>query len=158
MPLHSELQMKANASSDFPSMTPFKRLGGKAIVLEKVRAYCAERKGYSDVLVLCDQLPTQETGSRFENEPKKTADDGFVYLLKSGKHHKIGRSVSAGQRERQLAIQLPERAGMIHSIRTDDPVGIEAYWHKRFESKRKNGEWFELNSSDISAFRRRKFM
>jgi len=77
--------------------------------------------------------------------------------LKSGRYYKIGKSNGAGRRERELAIQLPE-ASTIHVITTDDPAGIEAYWHRRFEARRKNGEWFELNSADLRAFKRRKFM
>jgi len=54
---------------------------------------------------------------------------------------------------------MPEKVAMIHVITTDDPTGIEAYWHKRFEAKRKNGEWFDLSREDVAAFkRRRKFM
>ena len=85
-------------------------------------------------------------------------ENGFVYLMKSGRFYKIGKSNAAGRREYELAIQLPEKLKTLHSIRTDDPSGIEEYWHKRFAAKRKNGEWFDLEARDVTAFRRRKFM
>lgn len=118
-----------------------------------VTRYC-EENGIEDVAAMCAEAAPKVA------KPKSGAlpEDGQVYLLKSGRFHKIGRSVHAGARERQLAIQPPEPAKVVHAIRTDDPVGIEAYWHQRFASRRKNGEWFDLASEDIAAFRRRKFM
>lgn len=79
--------------------------------------------------------------------------------MKSGRHYKIGRSNSTGRRAYELAVQLPEKLSLVHAIETDDPVGIERYWHERFATKRANGEWFALTKADVAAFRRRrKFM
>lgn len=100
----------------------------------------------------------KEASPRQEEPAEATPEYGFVYLLKSGRFYKIGKTNAVGRRERELAIQLPEKATVIHSIKTDDPTGIEEYWHKRFRDRRRNGEWFELEPSDIAAFRRRKFM
>ena len=156
-PVSAELQLKARNDESFPSDTPYRRFGSKKEFASKIVDYCNGRTGYDDVISLCEAI--SETQSVPSDDDKCPGDEiGFVYLIKSGRHYKIGRSVSVGQRERQLAIQLPQKADTIHSIRTDDPVGIEAYWHKRFESKRKNGEWFELDRADVSAFKRRKFM
>src|SRR5262249_9334532 len=103
-----------------------------------------------------DYVPPAREVAEERDAPR--AEIGFVYLIKSGRFYKIGRTSAAGRREREIALQLPEKATANHVIRTDDPVGIEAYWHKRFEARRKNGEWFELSVTDIAAFRRRKFM
>ncbi|MCH9002879.1 MAG: GIY-YIG nuclease family protein [Planctomycetes bacterium] len=83
---------------------------------------------------------------------------GFVYLMKFQQLYKIGRSNATGRRERELAIQFPDQTKMVHTIKIDGPVGIERYWHQRFESKRGNGEWFKLDRTDVAAFKQRKFM
>ncbi len=130
--------------------------------MKLVREFCEERREeFKDVL---DALPAEafqgeeSQDSAFEQLQEKNWVQGYVYLMKSGKYHKIGRSVSVERRHRDLAIQLPEELKVIHEIATDDPVGIEAYWHKRFKEQRLNGEWFNLGADDINAFKRRRYM
>jgi hypothetical protein len=72
-----------------------------------------------------------------------------------GKYYKIGHTGSVGRRQYEIALRLPEKLMLVHSLTTDDPAGIEACWHKRFEPKRANGEWFELSAQDVRAFKRR---
>ncbi len=53
---------------------------------------------------------------------------------------------------------MPYKTEEVHVISTDDPVGIEAYWHNRFREKRLEGEWFQLSAADVKAFQRRRVM
>lgn len=160
MPTSAELRLRARENVDgFPSHTVFGRLGSKAEVRHRLLAYCQGRPEYSDVeLVLRASADPPRRRSPDESDAHDSADFGFVYLIKSGRHFKIGRTNSSGRRERELAIQLPERAETVHVIETDDPIGIERYWHQRFAGYRKNGEWFDLPAADVKAFKRRKFM
>jgi hypothetical protein len=83
---------------------------------------------------------------------------GYVYLVKHGsrKEYKIGKTFNPLRREGEIALQLPEKLEPIHYIKTDDPSGIENYWHTRFAEKRKEGEWFALTAEDVRAFKRWK--
>jgi Meiotically up-regulated gene 113 len=83
---------------------------------------------------------------------------GYVYLLRSGRRYKIGKSGDPSRRFREVKLELPEETHQVHSIPTDDPSGIESYWHQRFKNKRvRNTEFFELDASDVQAFKRRKY-
>jgi len=160
LPATADLRLKARNDPTFPHDATFARMGTKLQLAQQVASFCRGRNGYDLVADLCDQY----VSSRLPNRPSDDSaqgDDvefGFVYLMKSGRFHKIGHSNAAGRREYELAIQLPEKLKTIHVIRTDDPTGIEAYWHNRFKDKRKNGEWFDLTAPDVAAFKRRKFM
>ncbi len=158
-PVHGKVRRRSKQDPMFPSHRVFDRLGGKQKLAGLIVEYCKSRSGLQDVLDICTRVTATESRSaKTDRESSKQEVVGFVYLIKFGRHHKIGKTNAVGRRERELAIQLPEKANTVHVIRTDDPTGIEAYWHKRFESKRENGEWFDLTSEDIKAFKRRKFM
>lgn len=156
IPVQGEVIMKRRKDASFPSEKSFRRFGNKTQILAKVAEYARARE-YSDVVLIYEATNTPETEDD-EDLKDEEIDFGFVYLIKSGRHFKIGRSNAFGRREREIALQLPEKANTIHVIKTDDPKGIEAYWHSRFADRRKNGEWFELSALDVKAFKRRRFM
>ena len=155
VPTSPQMRLKRRADSTFPNDKVFlARFGSRAEVLARVRKFCGERSEFTDVLEILGGTVQGTTSIRTRHE----VPIGFVYLTKFGRHFKIGRTNAVGRRERELAIQLPEKSKTVHVIETDDPEGIEGYWHRRFAAKRGNGEWFALDSADVAAFKRRRFM
>lgn len=152
MPSSAELRMYARVDAEFPSHNTFaNHFQDKVEMASKLRDYIAENPDQSDITPLLP--PPQE--ERIERPAK--ISEGFVYLIKSGAHYKIGRSDELERRVKEIRVALPDAATLVHSIRTDDPAGIEAYWHRRFADRRANGEWFKLTTSDVAAFKRRKY-
>ena len=152
VPVKGEFLRKSKADKSFPSQKVFYQ-EGKEDLLKRVVQYCEGHRGNEDVLALClDGLKKSTDVAEKQKAPKT----GVVYLMRSGRHYKIGRTVSVGSRERQLAIKIPVPPTTIHSIETDDPIGVESYWHRRFAEKRGEGEWFDLTADDIAAFKRGK--
>lgn len=156
-PTAAELRLVIRQLAGIPSHNTFSRFGGMRGLRERVILYSTER-GLSDVLSILQVASALPPVTDPAAPPEPSLEEGFVYLLKSGRYYKIGKANSISRRERELAIQLPERAEIVHRIRTDDPLGVENYWHRRFALKRLNGEWFDLKPEDVKIFRRRKFM
>lgn len=157
MPTEPERRMARREDPTFPSHGVFARFGTRRDQAIRLAAFCDDNPEYADVRAIIQ--PVVATPARPDSRASRPPEScGAVYLLRVGKHYKVGRTKEFGQRKRQLDIQLPEPATTVHVVRTDDPAGIEAYWHARFAARRLNGEWFALTADDVAAFKRRKFM
>jgi len=160
VPTVSDIRLCVSQGQAFPNWkTLMNQFGGKPQLVAKLREYCQARIECASVVALCDSYVPQGGAEPDEPTPGDT-QIGYVYLIKHGtrREYRIGCTKNVLRREGAIAIELPENIQPIHVITTDDPFGIEAYWHKRFAGKRKNGDWFELNAIDINVFKRRKFM
>jgi Meiotically up-regulated gene 113 len=156
-PVAGEFRIKSKQDPTFPSHGVFGNFGGKQKLASAVVNYCHTHGGLEEIIEICtDHIGNNETSSTVDANALTELMDGFVYLMKSGRYYKIGRTDAVGRRHSEIKTQMPEELTVIHHISTDDPSGIEAYWHKRFSAKRKNGEWFDLTRADINAFKRRK--
>jgi hypothetical protein len=155
-PTRTELRLRKKDNPAYPGEGVLQRYGQQGLA-EKVAAFVRDRPEDADVLAILEPLLARKPSAKAQ-APVKPVVFGHVYLMKSGKYHKIGRSNSAGRREYEVALQLPEPVKLMHTIKTDDPPGIEAYWHHRFRERRVRGEWFRLTADDITAFMRRSFM
>lgn len=138
-----------------PSCPDFKtierRLGGFSDLTTRIRQWAVDREGYADIAEILGASEPESGTTR------SSKTDGSVYLLQSGAFYKVGRSDDLERRVKEIRTALPDKAKLVHTIGTDDPSGIEAYWHRRFADRRANGEWFKLSAADIAAFRRRRF-
>lgn len=158
-PSIAEWKIYARSKLDFPHPTAIERhFRSKSERIRALKDYCEHHSGWSDVLDVCRPLMAPEPKTGDTKKPSKPIIKGHVYLMRSGRYYKIGKSKHVGGREYQIGLKLPTAVETLSSIATDDPEGIEAYWHKRFEGKRAEGEWFTLTSDDIKAFKLRKFM
>jgi hypothetical protein len=153
-PTYRDIVVKRQQDRGFPSPRVFRRLGPKGRLASRLVAYARTHPGHDDIAALCAPHLTEAVAP--DRRPKAVRF-GSVYLLKGpGRRYKIGRTNAFGRRTRELSIQLPFDTRKIHVIETDDPEGVERYWHQRFADKRINSEWFELAADDVAAFKRWK--
>lgn len=156
-PVTGELKMKSRTDPAFPNFKTFDRFGSKVERVAAVSEF-ARKQGYQDIVDICADIGAARTADADSNDESisDTTTVGYVYLLRHGsaKEFKIGRTNNPIRREGEIGIELPQQIQPIHVITTDDPSGVETYWHRRFANKRLKNEWFALSASDVRAFRR----
>jgi len=163
-PVRDEINMQARGKSGFPVwQTVKKRYGGMPQTAAALLEFSRKTENKS-LAKLCESRLERET-----LKPKRAAIQqrlargklGFVYLKYSPslRLYKIGKADNAEKRGAGISLLLPEDLVPKHEIKTDYPYILEKYWENRFRAKKKQGEWYDLNSSDIESFKqRREFM
>jgi len=151
-PTRSNLDVKHLSNPAFPdSSTFYKKLGLTENLAQTILEYVEKKQGHKDIIKICESVI-----EKYKNKSPATENitSGFVYLGKQHGDYKIGKAKDANRRREDITLLGSEPFELIHKIETDDMDGIESYWHKRFKSKNKRGEWFELTKTDIQAFKR----
>jgi hypothetical protein len=155
IPAAMDFRIFARTKPDFPNhKMVYRRFQSTANMLRRLAEWTKERADYADVFAIVE---THAAAGK-ANPNSKPSAEGYVYLIRWGAHYKIGRGEHLERRVKQVKTGLPDSGSLIHAIRTDDPPGIEAYWHRRFaDTRAENGEWFKLTAADVAAFKKRKF-
>jgi hypothetical protein len=158
-PTISDLKAARAGSPTIPSYEAYFRLGGQSYsrVPDLLLRFCKSDENYGDVAEILSKSTQSSSGSRPASGKPSARVKGYVYLAKHGQDYKIGRSNDVARRRREIALLLPQELEHVHVIETDDPEGIERYWHQRFSDRRIRGEWFRLDHDDVAAFKRRRY-
>ncbi|HUD56132.1 MAG TPA: GIY-YIG nuclease family protein [Terracidiphilus sp.] len=161
-----DLKRAKRKSFQLPSDNAIRRqIGEKAAVIRTLIEFCEGKDEYSQTLAVCEAADTVRREAPADSDPEVMREDlGYVYLIRAQGSYKIGCTRAPYRRAAEIANQSASGAELLHLISTDDPEGIESYWHGRFAEKRLNGvnkqsgKWFSLTASEVKAFKRRKFM
>ena len=104
-PVNADFIGRRNRDSKFPSPGSFRRFGNKKKMAEKISEY-AEQKGYNDIINMC--VPVIESSEKMKEDVGSLGQAvGEVYLVKSGRHYKIGKTSDADRRISQ--IKMPHK-------------------------------------------------
>ena len=90
-PVSAEMRMKRRRDASFPSDKVFERIGNRKQIRAKLAEFCRIQGGLDDIIRHFD-LGASTTLDHVELSDSPSEENGYVYLLRSGRYHKIGRS------------------------------------------------------------------
>jgi hypothetical protein len=134
VPTDDDLAFERKRDATLPSVSVVRKRASTLVQRAALlREFIGSHPGWSDLEVILENATRSASLDEIHDEGK-TQTFGFVSLVQYGRHFKIGCTNSTERRMREIQLQLPSRTRLIHQIETDDPSGIEAYWHRRFDA------------------------
>ena len=91
-PTANEVKFKARTALGFPWHNTFARIGSKQEFAVRIQEHCKEREGYDDIMALCAPFAQTRRMASSRNDAEPQDNFRFVYLMKSGRYYKIGRT------------------------------------------------------------------
>ena len=162
-PTTKEYAIISRNRTDLPAgITVRRSLGSAENWRARLRAYAHANPNFSSLLAILEISP------RKQQSAKAKVVNGYVYLRKLPGRFKFGHTTSIPRREQQHKTKTWEKQELVHVIETDDPVGIEEYWKRRFKEKNVKEvdgrqkeitptEEYYLTEEDVEAFCRRTY-
>ncbi|NJM29972.1 MAG: GIY-YIG nuclease family protein [Rhizobiales bacterium] len=157
-PSQGEIKFEGSKNPHFPGFGAFRTRWSMSELATAAAEYAVQAKNETLQSHAEEYLEKKPTVISPETETAKGEAKGHVYLQQIGDKYRIGQTNSVVGRYRQVQMETPTPVRYVHTILTDDPKGVEAYWHKRFEACKLpiNGDWFALKASDVAAFKKWK--
>lgn len=156
IPSMADLNIRGEDDPSFPArQTITKRLGSAHQRAVAVLRWAEATGLEGDTVELFRGASRTEKTSRVA--PSRT---GWVYLMKQGQYHKLGKTNDTVRRGKELGRQAAEETTEIHAIETDDHHGLEKYWEDRWTKRgfHHRGEFYKLPSQEVASFRRMKHL
>lgn len=116
----------------------------KKRISERLTMFLAELKKKP----IMNKLKYLQRDEEEKEQEENNSNLGYVYLIKMGDSYKIGISRNPEQRLKEFT-KLPYPLEQICMQKVNNYYIIEEELHNKFVDKRKRGEWFDLNESDI---------
>lgn len=94
-----------------------------------------------------EEVSESELRNNFMNYINKSFEN--VYFISNGFHIKIGRTNNLRNRLANLQTSSSLPLEIIAAIETDNSVALESIVHDHFKDRRTNGEWFDIDKTDV---------
>jgi hypothetical protein len=136
----------------------WKKFAFMPLVPSRVTAYAIPQmlaEAFEDPTWPLRQYPDNTRRAIYPDLSKPTIqpETGSVYLMKSPEWYKIGKSLNVEKRRRTLSREHGVELRLIHSFLSSDYSRAELTLLNRYKSKKKQGEMFFLDESDVFEIR-----